>query len=437
VKVITILVVTIFFAVFALSLLCHNSTMNCTIYAQSDLQITKHRNLVIDLDNGLETHAKLNLPATGKGPYPGVLLVPGSGKTDMNETAGYIRIDNKTGSLIYPSARPFFDIAEYLSERGFAVLQYDKRGIGANMTISDNNVWGNITVTDLINDAQKALNTLIQQPEVDSSKISLIGHSEGTTIVPRIAINNPNKVDNIVLMGTLAQNLKEVGNQQIMQPVLYAQKVLDHNNTGLISVQEASKDPVLRSLARDIIPILTQDITSINGTDKRLNPQYDINNDTFISINDELKPRLKDQAKSLSVLKPGEKCNGSKGPCPIWINSQYSLTPNLDIMYKVPSNISILILQGENDSDTPIQQAFLLQQKLTELRHPDHTLITYPDLGHLFYPSSQWVTAHRGPISPYVLADLYSWLESHFGFTPLYTSMHSSNSLSSNNFINK
>ncbi|MGH9913288.1 MAG: hypothetical protein ACRD4W_12655, partial [Nitrososphaeraceae archaeon] len=28
-----------------------------------------------------------------------------------------------------------------------------------------------------------------------------------------------------------------------------------------------------------------------------------------------------------------------------------------------------------------------------EVRHPDHTLITYPDLGHLFYPSSQWLTA--------------------------------------------
>jgi uncharacterized protein len=434
---IIIAVGTIFFSVFALSFLFYENTMNFTVYAQSDLQITKHRNMVIDLGNGLETTARLNLPAIGNGPYPGVLLVPGSGTTDMNETAGYVRINNETGSLIYPSARPFFDIAEYLSERGFAVLQYDKRGIGANMTILDNNVWGNITVTDLINDAQKALNTLIQQPEVDSSKISLIGHSEGTTIVPRIAINNPNKVDNIVLMGTLAQNLKEVGNHQIMQPVLYAQKVLDPNHTGLISVQKASKDPIFRSLVRDLTHVLMQNVTLINGTDKRMISQYDINNDTFISINDELKPRLMDQAKSWAVVTPGEKCNGLKGPCPIWINSQYSLTPNLDIIDKVPSNISVLILQGENDADTPIQQAFLLQQKLTELRHPDHTLITYPDLGHLFYPSSQWVTALGGPISKYVLADLYSWLESHSGFTPLYTSMHSSNSSSSNNFINK
>jgi dipeptidyl aminopeptidase/acylaminoacyl peptidase len=79
-------------------------------------------------------------------------------------------------------------------------------------------------------------------------------------------------------------------------------------------------------------------------------------------------------------------------------------------MNNVPSNISILILQGENDSDTPIQQAFLLQQKLTELRHPDHTLITYPNLGHLFFPSSQWVTTLGGPIESKVLEDLYEWI---------------------------
>jgi dipeptidyl aminopeptidase/acylaminoacyl peptidase len=78
-------------------------------------------------------------------------------------------------------------------------------------------------------------------------------------------------------------------------------------------------------------------------------------------------------------------------------------------MSKVPSTTSILIMQGKNDSQTPIQQAFLLQQKLTDVRHPDHTLITYPNLGHVFYPSSQWLTAY-GPIEQRVLEDLYGWL---------------------------
>ena len=127
--------------------------------------------MVIDLGNGLKTNARLNLPSNGDGPFPGVLLIHGSGPVDMNETIGPVRIDNETGSIIYPPGRPFFDIAEYLSERGFAVLQYDKRGVGANSTILDSNVWGNVTIDDLKQDAEKALDVLIQQPEVDAEKV--------------------------------------------------------------------------------------------------------------------------------------------------------------------------------------------------------------------------------------------------------------------------
>src|SRR5215212_6111615 len=62
---------------------------------------------------------------------------------------------------------------------------------------------GNATVNDLENDAEKALEVLIQQPEVDSNSVTLVGHSEGTMYVTRVAINNPDIVDNIVLMGPL------------------------------------------------------------------------------------------------------------------------------------------------------------------------------------------------------------------------------------------
>ena len=67
-------------------------------------------------------------------------------------------------------------------------------------------------------------------------------------------------------------------------------------------------------------------------------------------------------------------------------------------------------MNGKNDSQTPIQRAYLLQQKLSEVRHPDHILITYPDLGHLFYPSSQWKTVPGGPMEQKVLEDLFGWL---------------------------
>ena len=113
-------------------------------------------------------------------------------------------------------------------------------------------------------------------------------------------------------------------------------------------------------------------------------------------------------------MKSGKKCLGDA--CPIWQRSVYALQPALNIIGNVSSNTSILILQGENDSQTPVEQAFLLQQTLMDKRHPDHTLITYPNLGHLFYPSSQWSTG-LGPIQQYVLADLYAWLEAHSGLS--------------------
>ena len=124
-----------------------------TALAQPYIQTIKHRNLVIDLGNRVKTNAQLTYPAVDKGPFPGVLLIHGSGALDKNETSGFV---HKNGPK--PST-PYWQITQYLSERGFAVLRYDKRGIGANYTINQN-VWGNATLNDLIEDAKKALNVL-------------------------------------------------------------------------------------------------------------------------------------------------------------------------------------------------------------------------------------------------------------------------------------
>jgi uncharacterized protein len=162
--------------------------------AQQYIPTIKYRNLVIDLGNGVKTNAQLTYPAIGKGPFPAVVLIQGSGAIDMNST-------------FTKNAKLFWQISQYLSERGFAVLRYDKRGIGAtSYTISNSSVWGNATANDFMHDAQKALNVLIQQPEVDPKRISILGHSEGTLYAPRVAIDNSTKVKNVILMATLAQN---------------------------------------------------------------------------------------------------------------------------------------------------------------------------------------------------------------------------------------
>jgi uncharacterized protein len=390
-KKLSIVVMTIL-SLCAISFSVYGNAVNFTVYAQSYFQLIKHRNLVIDLGNGIKTNAQLTYPViggNGSGKYPGVLLITGSGAEDMNETAGLIRIDNKTGQKIYPPT-PIFQIAQYLSERGFAVLRYDKRGVGTNHTILDSNVWGNLTFSNLIEDANKALAVLINQPEVDVNKITVLGHSEGTLISPRLAIDNPNKVKNIVLMGTVAQKMSDILYfQTVTLPISYAQKVLDKNHNGLLSVQEASKDVTFqRLIGGNISLVLTQNLP--NGT-KVLNPKYDAINDTFVNINTELKPALIEQAKSffspskkaVATASASNKCMNLEG-CPKYSKSFFALEPNLSTISKVPLNTSILIMNGENDTQAPVQGALLLQQKLTEINHPDHILITYPNLGHEF-----------------------------------------------------
>jgi uncharacterized protein len=89
----------------------------------------------------------------GEGPFPGVIIFPGAG----------------AGSVLPPTTL-YAQMAEYLSERGYAVLRYDKRGVGPNFTISDSNAWSNLTFDNLKQDAEKALAVLLQQPEVNATK---------------------------------------------------------------------------------------------------------------------------------------------------------------------------------------------------------------------------------------------------------------------------
>jgi len=361
--------------------------------AQQYIPTIKSRNLVIDLGNGLKTNATLAYPAVGKGPFPGVLLIQGAGV-----------------------GRPSPEIAPYLSERGFAVLQYDKRGTnGVNHTIIDTNVWGNATVNDLIHDAEKALNVLTLQPEVDPKRISIVGHSDGTVITPRVAIDNSTKVKNIVLMGVVAQNFRDiVYYQHVNLPLAYATQVLDKNHTGLIPLQQIAKTPVL---IRDILP---PSISQSNNTKAIINTlAKEFGTNGYVSIDRQLKPSLLKALENDTALKwLNSKCNNIGG-CSKWAISEFNLEPDLSIIGNVSKSTGILLLNGENDSQTPVQQAFLLQQRLTDVNHPDHKLITYPNLGHVFYPSSQWSTSF-GPFESYVLADLYAWLAAHSGISHPY-----------------
>jgi uncharacterized protein len=371
-------------AMFSLSILSNSNFNNysSSALAQPFVQTVKYRDLVIDLGNGVKTNAQLTIPAVGNGPFPGVLLVAGSGVVDMNET-------------LSPDSKPFWQITQYLSERGFAVLRYDKRGVGANSQIIDTNVWGNLTFEDLKHDAETALNVLTQQPEVEKNKITLIGHSEGTIIAPRIVIDqeenktNSTTIKNIVLMGSAATTMADLAHYQKVDIVLeYMHQILDKNGTGSISVREAINDPLV---GRFVVANFGNDTST-----------------EFIDIDRQVKPLLEKTLEEFTQADVNAKCDNPEG-CPIWFNSAVDLEPNLSVIGNLSKSTSVLMLNGENDPLTPVQQSFLLHQRWTEVDHPDHTLITYPGLGHTFAISPQWSTG-LGPIEQNVLSDLSRWL---------------------------
>ncbi len=199
------------------------------------------RDLVIQLDKGLSTDAQLTFPAAGSGPFPDVLLIHGSSPVDMDEylPAGANGLDE-------PSA-PFLQIAEYLSNRGFAVLRYNKRYVGAKSILLDSEGWATVTFQDLKQDAETALKVLIEQPEVYADDVTIIGHSEGAVIAPRVAVENTG-VTNIVLMGATAQNLREALYFQLVEaPALYAEDTIDTNHDELLSIEEYMKHENLDS----------------------------------------------------------------------------------------------------------------------------------------------------------------------------------------------
>jgi uncharacterized protein len=170
------------------------------------------------------------------------------------------------------------------------------QSLGSNFTISDSNAWRNLTFNDLKQVAEKALSVLLQQPEVNATKkATLIGHSEGTNIPPRVAVDNPDKIAKIVLMSPVAQKWRDIiYSQEVAHPLLYAERVLGKGHPGQLSIEEASKDRIFQSLVGGNLTQLLLTQTNVtdnrNGTSQRLQPEQNNTNHDFISIEGELKP---------------------------------------------------------------------------------------------------------------------------------------------------
>ena len=119
----------------------------------------------------------------GKGPFPTVVLITGSGPQDRDE------------SLM--GHKPFLVLSDHLTRHGIAVLRADDRGTGKS-----SGVFANGTTADFATDTEAGIAYLKTRSEVDPHKIGIIGHSEGGVIAPMIAARNPNVAFIVMMAGT-------------------------------------------------------------------------------------------------------------------------------------------------------------------------------------------------------------------------------------------
>jgi len=123
----------------------------------------------------------LTLPAS-RAPSPAVVMITGSGPQNRDEEIFGFKI--------------FRVIADHLTRHGIAVLRVDDRGVGGSSGSTSQS-----TTADFADDTLAGVKYLQARPEIDKTRVGLMGHSEGGLVAPMLAARSADIAFIILMSG--------------------------------------------------------------------------------------------------------------------------------------------------------------------------------------------------------------------------------------------
>ena len=156
-------------------------------------------NVTVPTPRGYTLAGTLTLPrgASRSHPAPAIVTISGTGPQDRDEYLGL------------KGYRPFRQIADSLGRRGIAVLRMDDRGVGQS-----GGTFKGTTHQEFAEDARAGLSYLRTRKEIDTTRLGLVGHSEGAIDAPIVALEEPS-LEALVLLAGNARPLRGAAQSQI------------------------------------------------------------------------------------------------------------------------------------------------------------------------------------------------------------------------------
>jgi uncharacterized protein len=157
----------------------------------------------------LTLEGTLEIP-NGSGKFPAVLLLPGSGPTDRDGNSG---LGVQTNLLKI--------MADELAKNGVASFRFDKRAISrykASWPKDLAKLNSFFAWNKFVTEAEAAKSFLSAQPEIDSKRVAVLGHSEGSLIALQIAFNQHANLEvpkSLVLLGSTGRPMGPILHEQI------------------------------------------------------------------------------------------------------------------------------------------------------------------------------------------------------------------------------